>query len=167
MGLFGAQKDPIAEAILKEIRDLSREVATLKGERDSSLEAIHLSEDIVALRKQLTDLRIEKDRETERRERQQREVEHKVGLERMRFEQEKREHEKELAIAKREAQIALREDNLAEERAKFEKDMKFITERFEKEGEYTRELMSEILKRLPNMNVEAIVGGGNGHANGE
>ncbi len=162
MGIFGSREnDPVAVELLDRIKGLSKDVAALKGEHEAAREALGLTSEIVDLKRQLSDLEIQKDREKEQRERQKREVEHKVGLERMRFEQEKKDHEKEVEISKREARLSVREDKLKEEREKFEQQMDFITKRFEKEVTYTQDLMKEILKRVPEVTVEAMMGRGN------
>lgn len=150
MSLFATKQDSIAEELMEEIRKLSKEVAGLRGERDAGKEAVRLSSDIGDLKKELTDLRIEKDRETERHEREKREVEHMVGLE-------KKRQEFEVDAAKRDVKLTVREENLKEDRQRFEQEMKFTRERFEKEVGYLQDLMGQVLERLPSVTVEKSI----------
>lgn len=143
--------------ILEDIEELSEAVAELL--KNSNEDTRGLRGRVNTLKKEISTLEIERDRERERRERQQREVEHKVGLERMRFDEEKKEHEKEVEIAKREARLSVREDQLSIERERFEKQLKEMRGQFESEGRRREEIMAQILKRLPNINVEASLGG--------
>lgn len=161
--MFGKkdENDPVAQELLDEIRHLSKEVAELRGERDAGKDAIKLSDSIVRLKKELTTVQIEKDRETERHDREKREVEHMVGLE-------KKRQEFEVDAAKRDVKLTVREENLKEDRQRFEQEMKFTRERFEKEVGYLQDLMKQVLKRLPTVSIEKSVeltanGNGNGH----
>jgi flagellar motility protein MotE (MotC chaperone) len=69
-----------------------------------------------------------------------------VGLERRR-------QEFEIGSAKREVTLGVREENLKADRERFEQQMKFTEERFDAEVKYLKDLMGEILKRLPNVEV--------------
>jgi hypothetical protein len=161
VSLFAKQDDPVAQELLDELRGLKKEVAQLHGEREANTEAIKLSDAIVKLKKELTNLQIEKDREKESHSREKREVEHMVGLERKR-------QEFEVDAAKRDVKLTVREENLQSDRERFEQEMKFTRERFEKEVGYLQGLMKEILERLPTVSVEKAIdlkvnGNGNGH----
>lgn len=145
MWMWGSRNDPTSERfdqLLEEMSELKRGVAELRGERAATRKIRDLEKEYAETKKQLTDLQIEFDREKEKHEREKREVEHLVGLERKRstFEREQ---------GVQEAKVAVREENLAAERERFEDQMKFITTRFEKEIEASKELMMEVLARLP------------------
>lgn len=145
MGLF--DKDPTSErfdALMDELAELKGAVAEIRGERKATQTLRDMETQYVAIKKELTDLQIEFDREKEKHEREKREVEHLVGLERKRSA-----FEREQGVA--EAKVAVREENLAAERERFEDQMKFITTRFEKEIEQSKDLQMEILARLPKV----------------
>jgi hypothetical protein len=145
-----SKDDPRADELLEELRGLKRQVAEIKGERDAGKEAVKLTDDIVRLKKDLTALEIQKDRETETHEREKREVEHMVGLE-------KKRQSFEVDAAKRDVKLTVREENLKEDRKRFEEEMKFTRERFEKEVGYLQSLMKEVLERLPTVTVEKSI----------
>lgn len=150
MSLFGDKNDPRADELLDELRGLKKQVTELRGERDANTEAVRLSDNIVQLKKDLTKLQIEKDRETEKHERERREVEHMVGLE-------KKRQSFEVEAAKRDVKLTVREENLKEDRKRFEEEMQFTRERFEKEVGYLQDLMKQVLDRLPTVTVEKSI----------
>lgn len=98
------------------------------------------------LREEIETLKIEKRRREEEFSRKEREVEHKVGLERKR-------QEFELESGKREATLKVREENLAADRERFEGQMTFHEERFSQEVGYLKDLLTEIMKRLPSAEI--------------
>jgi hypothetical protein len=98
------------------------------------------------LREQIETLTIEKNRREEDFSRREREVEHKVGLERKR-------QEFEISQAKRETSVTLREENLKADRARFEEQMKFHDERFSTEVGYLKDMVGQMLKRLPSTEI--------------
>ena len=159
MGLFGTEPTSARfDALMEELADLKRAVAEMKGERAAGSKLRDMEVEYAQVKKQLTDKQIEFDREKEKHEREKREVEHLVGLERKRSA-----FEREQGVA--EAKVAVREENLAAERERFEDQMKFITTRFEKEVEQQKELMIDILARLPKIEtlVKLTQEGGNGN----
>lgn len=162
MGLFGT--DPTSErfdALMEQLGDLKQSVAELQGERKATTRLRDMEREYADTKQRLTDLQIEFDREKERHEREKREVEHLVGLERKRSS-----FEREQGVA--EAKVAVREENLAAERERFEDQMKFITSRFEKEIDQQKELMGEILARLPKIETMLrLTQNGNGAAKEE
>lgn len=155
MGLFSssATVDSQLEKLLEQVEDLSRKVAALKGEREAGREVVTLQEQIARLRRQITELEIQKDKREEDNARSIRETEHKVGLVRREFEAEKAQHLKEVEMAKRQAKLEVEEANLGREREAFDKEMKFRTDRFQEEVEKQSQLIKQILERLPNVNV--------------
>jgi hypothetical protein len=136
-----------------EIKVLSKEVASLVGEREYLQETRSLSEEVLYLKENIEDLKLKELRIREEQETEKRETRHMVGLERKRqeFEAEQKLHE--IGLAKQEAVLEVREQNLDAERQAFEKQMKFITDRMTSETGYLREIMESILKRLPDVNV--------------
>lgn len=112
--------------------------------------ALALAGTVQKLRKDVETLELEKSRRTEEFATREREIEHKVGLERKR-------QEFELGAAKREATLAVREENLAADRKRFEDQMSFHEKRFTEEVQYLKEMMGQVMERLPNVNVEATL----------
>lgn len=110
-------------------------------------EATVLTEQVLTLKKQLVDLEIAKSKVEEAHKTEERELRHMIGLE-------KKRQEVEMAQAKREATLSVREENLKAEQARFEAQLKFNTARFESMEKYLKEMMGDILNRLPNVNME-------------
>ena len=79
-----------------------------------------------------------------------------VGLERKR-------QEFEINQARRETPVAVREENLDADRKRFETQMAFTTERFASEVGYLKELMGEVLDRLPTVRVDRRLVPANGN----
>ena len=105
-----------------------------------------LSAEVVALKTQIADLEIAKSKLAEKHERDERELRHMVGLE-------KKRQAVELEQATREAKLSVREENLAHERKQFEAQLAFNTERFTTMEKYLKEMLSDILKRLPDVSL--------------
>jgi len=105
-----------------------------------------LTAEILTLKTQVTNLKIEKDRLDEKHAREERELRHMIGLE-------KRRQEVEMEQAKKEAMLNVREENLKTERARFEEQLRFNTSRFETMEKYLKDMMGNILERLPNVTV--------------
>lgn len=135
------------------IASLKDEIAELRGERKARQKELGLTDDVIRLKTEIEDLRIAKSRLTEAHEREKRELTHMVGLE-------KKRQEVELAQGKREATLAVREENLKADRDRFEEQMKFTRKRFEEEVGYLKDLMGEILDRLPTVTVDKTVSDG-------
>ncbi len=131
-----------------ELREVVREAVDQVFEGDDEDDANTVS----ALREQIETLRIEKGRREEEIARKERDIEHKVGLERKR-------QEFEITQAKRETTVAVREENLTADKARFEEQMNFTRERFTTEVGYLKEMMGEMMKRLPSAEILATIGG--------
>lgn len=112
-----------------------------------------LNHQVRAIQETLIHLQIEKDRRDEEFEKKEREIEHKVGLERTR-------QKFEIDNAKREATVTVREENLTADRTRFEDQMKFQQERFTEEVKYLKEMVGQVLKRLPSAEIYTEVKGG-------
>lgn len=116
-------------------------------ERDETdRRATHIKQ-VTDLRAEIETLKIEHSRKQEERAREERELRHMIGLE-------KKRQEFEVESAKKETALKVREENLTADRKRFDEQMAFNTARFEKMEVYLKEMMSEILGRLPNVNVE-------------
>lgn len=107
---------------------------------------------INGLKKEIVALEISKAKIVEANARDERELRHMIGLE-------KKRQEFEITQAKSEATLKVREDNLAADKARFEAEMKFQNERFTSEVGYLKELMAQILERLPTVTVDRKMGG--------
>ena len=134
----------------EEVSKLRRELRDARTERDEARAEVKVADELVKVKKDLVEARIQQDRLTETNDRERRDIEHKVGLE-------KRRQEQELVLAKREALVEVRENNLQADRDRFEEQMSFTTKRFEEEAHTQKELMLEILKRLPTVTVEKSI----------
>lgn len=128
----------------------------VKRDLDGFKTVADLQDRITKTREEIETLRIEKARREEEFARKEREVEHKVGLERKR-------QEFEITQAKRETELTVREENLTADRKRFEEQMGFLTERFEGEVKYQRELLTKVLERLPSAEIIANISNGGAH----
>lgn len=158
MGLFGP--DLLTKELTTEVRALRADIADLKVEREAATKERDLSKTVVELQTEIATLTADRSKIEEEYERQEREVRHEVGLLR-------KQTEAEVEMAKTEAVLAVREENLANDRERFETQMKFTTERFEKEIGYLRDIMRQVMERLPTIEVSKRINEGtpvNGHA---
>lgn len=120
----------------------------VEGELRGIKTVTDLSAKVKALREEVEKLEVEKGRREEERARKDREIEHKIGLERKR-------QEFELESGKKDAILKVREENLAADRKRFEEQMKFHDERFTAEVGYLKDMLGEIVKRLPSAEFTA------------
>lgn len=119
-------------------------------QRLRSLEPVGvLSEQVIRLKKEISDLEISKMKAKEQHDKDERELRHMIGLE-------KKRQEVEIAQAKRDTELTVREGNLKADKERFEQQLKFNTERFEKMESYLKDMMTSILQRLPNVNMEVV-----------
>ena len=102
---------------------------------------------ILELEKQISDLEIQKSRKQEEYDKQDRELRHMIGLE-------KKRQEFEIERAKSEATIKVQQEALKADQKRFEEQLKFNTDRFEKFIADNQAIYAEIIKRLPNVNME-------------
>jgi hypothetical protein len=154
------KQDPDSAKILAELQTLKRDVAKLRGEKEALDEARKTENNIITLKKELTTLQIERDREKEKHDREKREVEHMVGLQRKRGDFETK-------AAAREARLDVREENLEADKKRFDEHVTFIEERFAEELKQQRKLMERFLERMPTTKQLISVGGGNGNGGEE
>jgi hypothetical protein len=111
-----------------------------------------LTEEIVGLRRQISDLEISKSKIEEGHAKERRELTHMIGLE-------KKRQEFEITQAKAETTLKVQQENLAADKTRFAGEMSFQRERFEKEVGYLKDMMKDILDRLPNVNATLDLGG--------
>lgn len=120
----------------------------VQGELQGIRSVADLADKVKSLRAEVEALETSKARKEEEFARKEREIEHKVGLERKR-------QEFELASGKREATLTVREENLAADRKRFEEQMKFQSDRFASEVGYLKDMLGQIIKRLPSAEFTA------------
>jgi hypothetical protein len=101
---------------------------------------------IADLQREIVKLEIDRDKKVEEFSRKEREIEHKIGLERKR-------QEFEIEQSKRETTVKVREENLAADKERFKSEMDFQRKHLEGEIASLRELVGEMLKRLPNAEI--------------
>ena len=106
-----------------------------------------LSGKVKQLRSDVEKLEVEKARREEEIARKEREIEHKVGLDRKRAE-----FEKEKAIS--DATLAIKQENLSADKKRFADEMKFQSERFTTEVGYLKDLLGQIMQRLPSADIK-------------
>ena len=109
-------------------------------------EKVRLKEEICDLKKKIVGLETDEAKITEKHEREKRELEHMIGLE-------KKRQEFEVISSKRETAIDVRTENLTADKARFSEEVKFQRTRFEEEVKYLKEMMGEILERLPKIKI--------------
>lgn len=126
----------ISGAVEKIVRDAL-------GEANRTLAAIG---EVTKLREEIETLKIEKGRREEEYARRDREIEHKIGLERKR-------QEFEITQGKREATLGVREENLKADRERFTQQMDFHEKRFTEEVGYLKDMIGDMLKRLPTAEI--------------
>lgn len=135
----------------KTIAELHKDALSMvEGELRGIRSVADLAGKVKSLRTEVEKLETEKSRKTEEFARREREVEHKVGLERKR-------QEFELESGKRDAVLKVREENLAADRKRFEEQMQFHDERFTAEVGYLKDMLAEIVKRLPSAEFTANI----------
>lgn len=134
-----------------EIRNLTREVAALKGEKDALDERRELTEQVLFLKETIEELKIKELRLREEQEKDKRETRHMVGLERKRQEFEAEQQRTEIEAARREAILEVREENLNAQREAFEAQMEFMTKQLNAQIADTNAILEKVLERLPNV----------------
>ena len=137
----GSAQKLIRDAVQQAIDETKSSVTTLQ----------RLHTDTTRLREELETLKIEKGRREEEFAKKERETEHKVGLERKRsdFERES---------AAKEAALKVREENLKADQQRFSDQLKFHETRFTTEIEGLKNILAEVIKRLPSAEFTADLG---------
>lgn len=151
MALWGSTKQEMrnedTEEARKTMREVAKRLAKIEGRLDVSKEALKLTDNLVQLKQQVSDMEIEKAKREEAQARREREVTHKVGLEQKR-------QEVEIEQAMREAKLEVREENLAADRNRFEEQMKFTTQHMQREIERIEKIAGQLMERLPVVSVD-------------
>lgn len=137
--------------LTESVAKLQGEIAALREERKALRSVDRLDAEIRSLREEKETLTIERDRQQETHAREKREVEHMVGLEKNR-------QTVEIDQAKREATLAVREENLTADKDRFDKHVEFIETRFGEQVDYLKDLMKQVLLRLPTVTVDKSIG---------
>lgn len=157
MGLFDRKptKQQELEANLSDqVLELRDTIAKLEATLRARGKETELTKTANDLREQIATLTIQKDQIVENNAREKREVTHMVGLERKRQEFEAEQAMKGIDQARKEAVLEVKTENLKLEREAFKKEMDFREERFKKEVGYLKDLMGQILDRLPTVTVD-------------
>jgi len=162
VGIFDSQVDAaVGKAFDKQIDRLNNttakletEIVRLKAERDAIGVERDATKRVKQLQEQISRLEIDKAKIVEDNDRKIRETTHMVGLERKRQEFEAEQSKKGIEHARKEAILEVQAENLETERAAFVKEMKFREERFTQEVGYLKDLMTQILDRLPTVTVD-------------
>lgn len=131
----------------REEKELIERLRTIRPWPDKADSVPALTAEVLTLKRQIASLEIDKSKIQEEHARQERELRHMIGLE-------KKRQEVELVQAKKDTELTLREGNLIAERARFEEQLKFNTSRFETMEKYLKDMMADILKRLPNVTMK-------------
>lgn len=150
--MFGFNQSKMEKSVRESVE---RIVQNALSQTDTALaklrQVVDYGAEVLKLREEIETLKIEKGRKEEESARKEREIEHKVGLERKR-------QEFEMEAAKREATLTVREENLAADRKRFEDQMAFHEKRFSEEVTYLKEMVGQVLERLPNVTVAGSLG---------
>jgi len=135
----------LREQLTKDIREVLG-YAKLHGPKE-----LELSDKIVTLKNRIVELEIKESKITETHQKEERELKHMIGLE-------KKRQEFEIQQARKETAVGVREENLAADKKRFEDQMAFHNARFEEEVKYLKEIMGQILKRLPDVSAALNIG---------
>ena len=137
-------------SLTESITALKDDIADLKKERKRTEKELELTGTVVDLKKQISELEIKKSKMEESHAREERELRHMIGLE-------KKRQEFEIQQAKKETALDVREGNLSAEKKRFEDNLKFNSDRFERMETYLKELMEKVLDRLPTVTVDKTI----------
>ncbi len=106
-----------------------------------------ITAEVVKLKRQLADLEIQRDKKQEDFDKRERELRHMIGLE-------KKRQEFEIQKTTGEVSLKVREEALKAEQKRFTEQLAFNTERFSAAEKNLKDILAEIIKRLPNVNME-------------
>lgn len=141
MPIFGNSDKARAEE-LDAIRKLSEQAARLEGQVADLIRQKDLTAELRKAEDKLETTKREQARKDEEHDRKVRETEHRVGLLKL-------QQEHDVANAKRETMVTVREENLDKDRQRFEGEMKFQREHFERQANDIKSILSQVLERLP------------------
>jgi len=157
MGIFDrtpSKREALEAQLTDTVLDLTAQIAKLEATLKARGKETELTTEANVLREQIAKLNIDKDRIVETNAREKREVTHMVGLERKRQEFEAEQALAGIEQARKEAVLEVKTENLATEREAFKKEMDFREARFNQEVGYLKDLMGQILERLPTVTVD-------------
>lgn len=106
-----------------------------------------LQAETIALKKKVTDLEIQRAQKEEEWQRGDRELRHMIGLE-------KKRQEFEIDAAKRDTELKVRQENLTADKKRFSEEMEFQRGRFEQEVGYLKDMIGQVLERIPNIGMQ-------------
>ncbi len=141
--MFGKNKD------LEKLREVV-EIAVseaINGSIGETRKALEKMRDLKSLEQKIATLEVEKGKKEWEYEKKEMAIEHKVGLERKR-------QDFEIEQASREATVGVREENLKADQDRFKTEIEFTRKRFEDEVGYLKDLMGQVLERLPDISME-------------
>lgn len=133
----------------REEKELLQRLRTL-----DSHDATAMTAEVIGLKREVAELTIAKSQLEEEFSRKERELRHMIGLEKQRQEAERVQARIETEQATKDAMLSVREENLKAERQRFEEQLEFNTKRFESMEKYLKDMMGDILNRLPNVSME-------------
>lgn len=136
--------DQIGEAVQSRIANkLVDEFAAIAEVESATQRVVELTKDLAALK-------AEKENIEEGFRRKEREVEHKVGLLRTEIEAGDKQREQDFHLRVQEAKLVARETGLVEREKAFTERMDFMTKRFTEEVGYLKDMVKQVLARLPD-----------------
>ena len=154
---FRSSKMDTVEGIVEDSvrRVLVQEYGEFRARMAEFQEVGALTDERNRLKKQVEDLKLERDRKKEDSDRATREIEHKLGLHKAQvtFEVEK---------ARDEAKIEIEKKNLDTERERFKEHAEFIRDEMKGQVEHLRGIIDPLLAALPTADIIARIGGVNG-----
>lgn len=143
MLIFGAGR--LTDAVERAVRGVLANTAS------AGTEWLNAATSVLDLKKQISQLEIDKAKQHETWDRGNRELEHKIGLERKR-------QEFELIQCKREVTVQVQEENLKADKERFKSEMDFQRKRLEQEVGSLRTLVGQMMERLPSAEIFMEVG---------
>lgn len=152
--LFRNDTDQVTEMADLLSKQVTERIASKMLDEFSALaEVEQATEKVIELQKQVAVLNNVQESIKEGYARKEREIEHKVGLLRTEIEAGDAQREAAYGLRVQEAKLAAREEGLKERERAFVERMDFMTKRFTEEVGYLKNMVSEVLKRLPDAAV--------------
>lgn len=147
---FGQAVEKDAAVTLVESRIKAAVDSALMEVTGALKEREELSKKVAELQETISKLKIQSEEVKAANARNEAEIEHRVGLHKKRV-------EFEIEQAKNNALIEVREQNLKKAEEGYEAQMRFNNERFEKEVGYLKDILTDLMGRLPRVNFEGEI----------
>lgn len=135
----------------KDERDLVQRLRAIASGTQSGNSVEGFAAEILTLKREISDLTIQKSQKEEEFTRRERDLQHMIGLE-------KKRQEVELTQAKRDATLTVREEALKSEKEEFKRQLEFNSTRFKEHETFIDKTLQAILERLPSINVSVKKG---------